>query len=126
MTYRSILFILIFLFISKIQAQNIHPEKDSIKEFTALRIANTPGIDGLLNDEVWKNKPIATNFVMLEPADGNPSRETHPTSVKVVYDDEGIYIAAYMKDNEPNRIMRQFTQRDNIKQYDCPLLVPLS
>jgi hypothetical protein len=118
MTYRSLLFIFIFLYISKNQAQNIHPKKDSIKEFTALRITNPPEIDGLLNDEVWKNKPIATNFVMIEPGDGNPSRETHPTSVKVVYDNEAVYIAAYMKDNEPNRIMRQFTQRDNIEQSD--------
>ena len=118
MTYRSILFIFIFLCISKIQAQNIQPKKDSIKEFTALRITNPPKIDGLLNDEVWKNKPVATNFVMIDPGDGNPSRETHPTSVKVVYDDEAVYFAGYMKDNEPNRILRQFTQRDNIEQSD--------
>ncbi len=118
MTYRSILFIFIFLYITKIQAQNIQPKKDSIKEFTALRITNPPEIDGLLNDEVWKNKPVATNFVMIDPGDGNPSRETHPTSVKIVYDDEAIYIAGYMKDNEPNRILRQFTQRDNIEQSD--------
>jgi len=122
MTYRSLLFIFILLYISKIQAQNIQPKNDSIKEITALRITNLPRIDGLLNDEVWENKPIATNFVMLEPGDGNPSRETHPTKVKVVYDDEGIYIAAYMKDNEPNRIMRQFTQRDNIEQSDFFLI----
>ena len=118
MTYRSILFILILLYISKVQAQNIQPKKDSIKEFTALRITNPPVIDGLLNDEVWRNKPVTTNFVMIEPGDGNPSRETHPTSVKVVYDDEAIYIAGYMNDNEPNRILRQFTQRDNIEQSD--------
>jgi len=122
MIYRSILFIFIFLFISKFQAQNIPPEKDSIKDFTALRITNPPAIDGLLNDEVWKNKPIATNFVMIDPGDGNPSRETHPTSVKVVYDDDAIYIAGYMKDNEPSRIMRQFTQRDNIEQSDFFLI----
>ena len=79
MTYRSFFFIFIFLYISKIQAQNIQLEKDSIKEFTALRITNPPEIDGFLNDEVWENKPIATNFVMIEPGDGNPSRETHPT-----------------------------------------------
>jgi len=122
MTYRSILYIFILLYISKTQAQNISPEKDSIKEFTALRIANPPRIDGLLNDEVWKNKPIATNFVMIEPGDGNPSRETHPTWVKVVYDDEAVYIAAFMKDNEPNRILRQFTQRDNLEQSDFFLM----
>lgn len=118
MTYRSILFIFIFLYISKIQAQNAQLEKDPIKELEALRISNPPEIDGFLNEDVWKNKPIATNFVMLEPGDGNPGRETHPTSVKVVYDDEAVYIAAYMKDNEPGRIMRQFTQRDNIEQSD--------
>jgi len=122
MTYRSIFFIFIFLYISKIQAQNIQPKKDSVKEFTALRITNPPEIDGLLNDELWKNKPLARNFVMIDPGDGNPSRETHPTSVKVLYDDEAIYIAAYMKDNEPNRIMRQFTQRDNIEQSDFFLM----
>ena len=49
MIYRSFLFIFIFFHINKIQAQNIHLEKDSIKEFTALRITNPHEINDFLN-----------------------------------------------------------------------------
>lgn len=88
------------------------------KEYTAQRIDTSPKIDGRLDEDVWQDQSVATNFVMLEPGDGNPSRTTHPTRVKILYDDEAIYIGAYLLDNEPHRIMRQFTQRDEIGQSD--------
>jgi len=105
-----------------LQAQNSLDSKISRKSYQAHRIANAPTIDGLLNDTIWKEVPSATDFVMSEPGNGTPSRTTHPTIVKLAYDDEAIYIAASMKDNKPERILRQFTQRDNIEQSDFFLI----
>ena len=118
MIFKNLLFIGSILFITNLQAQEISSNKYSKKDYSAQRISEAPKINGFLNDPVWEVTSIATNFLMVEPGDGNPGRETHPTQVKIVYDDEAIYIAAYMLDNEPDRILRQFTQRDNIGQAD--------
>ena len=87
------------------------------KSLQAERVQNPPKIDGILNDEAWRNAPVARNFFMIDPGT-SPERATHPTRVKFIYDDEAIYIGAYMKDNEPGRILREFTQRDIIGQSD--------
>ncbi|CAM4135696.1 DUF5916 domain-containing protein [Gillisia limnaea] len=118
MIFKNLVFIASILIFINLKAQDIDPNKLSKKEYSAQRITEAPKINGFLNDPVWEGTPIATNFLMVEPGDGNPSRETHRTQVKIVYDDEAIYIAAYMLVNEPDRILRQFTQRDNIGQAD--------
>jgi len=88
------------------------------KTLVATRITTPPKIDGILNDAVWKNVPIANNFVMFKPGDGNPEPKNQKTEVKVVYDDEAIYFAAYLYDNHPEKIMRQLSDRDNFAQAD--------
>lgn len=110
--------ILLLFFTSYISVPQNTPSFTSKKEYKAVRVTSSPKIDGILDEEVWKDQPVATNFVMVEPGDGNTARETHPTRVKVLYDDEAIYIGAYLIDNEPQRILRQFSQRDDLGQSD--------
>jgi hypothetical protein len=88
--------------------------QDSIpkKNYTIKRTSSPPKIDGVLDDDVWKNAEIATDFVQFRPAIGNTLPEHQKTTVKMAYDDEAIYVAAYLKD-KPENIMRQFTSRDN-------------
>ncbi|MCX2837004.1 DUF5916 domain-containing protein [Salinimicrobium sp. MT39] len=95
--------------------QNELPQK---KIYTATRIEDKPKIDGILDDEIWKDIPEAGNFVMYEPGDSKPSRSTHPSQVKIAYTDEAIYVAAYLYDNEPSKIRREFAQRDNLPTAD--------
>lgn len=87
------------------------------KTLEATRVDSAPVIDGILDDEAWKNLPVARDFYMFEPGN-SPERETHQTRVKMIYDDEAIYFAAYMEDHEPDNILREFTQRDVIGQTD--------
>jgi hypothetical protein len=88
--------------------------QDSIPKKTYnIKRANTPPkIDGILDDEVWQNAEIATDFIQFRPAIGNTLPEHQKTTVKMAYDDEAIYVAAYLKD-KPENIMRQFTIRDD-------------
>lgn len=122
MLLRTILFLLVCTPIFSLQAQNSNSSKNSIKTYETQRLTSPPVIDGVLDDIVWQSIPEATDFVMVQPGDGTPSRTTHPTKVKLAYDDEAIYIAAAMIDNEPERILRQFTQRDNLAQSDFFLI----
>ena len=77
-----------------------------------------PKIDGLLDDDAWKNIQVAKDFVMRRPNNGEKELQTHKTEVKVIYDDEAIYISAMLYDNEPSKIAREFTNRDNFGQAD--------
>lgn len=104
------LFSLFFIITAIGFAQN-QPVK---KEYIATKISKAPKIDGVLDDDVWQNLPEAGDFVMIEPGDGTPERDTHKTKVKVAYTDEAVYVAAYMYDHKPDEILRQFSQRDNI------------
>ena len=107
----SILFIFSFFTIG------LHAQKDR-KEYQTNRIQDPPKIDGIINDKVWNSAEIATDFVMVEPGDGDPIPSSHETSVKVLYDDEAIYIAAILVEESPEKIMKQLTQRDNINQSE--------
>ncbi len=70
-------------------------------------------IDGKFEEEAWKNAAVATDFIMINPDNGKPIAQEKKTEVKVVYNNEGIYIAASLFDNEPNRILKELTSRDN-------------
>jgi hypothetical protein len=70
-------------------------------------------IDGKLNEAIWKNTDIATDFVYLFPENGKDVPKNLDTQVKVLYDNTAIYIGAYLKDDEPNKITKELTQRDN-------------
>ena len=85
------------------------------KEYQAIKIDDVPKIDGVLDDAIWTTLPEMGNFVMMNPEDGTPEKDTHRTKVKLAYTDEAIYVAAYMYDNDPNAILKQFSQRDNLR-----------
>ena len=87
------------------------------KTYQIKRTEIAPKIDGVLDDIAWNDAQIATNFTEFRPDLGDlPSKEKR-TEVKMTYDDAGIYIAAYCYDN-PEDILKQFTQRDNFGQSD--------
>jgi len=90
--------------------------QDSIKhkEYNTTKITEIPKVDGILDDPIWSSLPELGDFTMFNPEDGTPEPETHKTKVKIGYTDDAIYIAAYMYDNEPDKILRQFSQRDQL------------
>ncbi|WP_281297368.1 DUF5916 domain-containing protein [Flavobacterium limnophilum] len=69
-------------------------------------------IDGKSNEETWKSAPIATDFVMYEPDNGKPISDSKKTEVKILYDNTAIYVLAILRDEEPNKISKELTNRD--------------
>lgn len=88
------------------------------KKLPATRISSTPKIDADLNDVVWKEVPAADNFIELRPENGKVTTKEHATEVKLAYDDNAIYISAKMLAPEPEKIPKEFTNRDNIGNAD--------
>lgn len=70
-------------------------------------------IDGNFDEEIWKTSSIATDFLMIAPDNGKPIAKEKATEVKIVYDNDAIYVAAILYDNEPSKIAKELTLRDN-------------
>ncbi len=83
------------------------------KNVVTKRVTKAPKIDGVLDDDAWFGVDIAKDFVMFRPETGTPEKKNKRTEVKIVYDDEAIYFAAYCYDDKPDEIPKQFATRDN-------------
>ncbi len=81
------------------------------------RTNQAPKIDGVLDDTVWQNAEAATDFIQFRPEMGVTLQPYQKTQVKITYDDQAIYVGAYLKD-KPEDIQKQFTSRDNFGQSD--------
>lgn len=101
-----------------ILSQNTATDSISRKKTTAVKINQSPKIDGILDEEVWQNAPSAANFIERRPNNGKPAVESLKSEVKILYDDTGIYFGAVLFDNEPSKIAKELTERDNIENDD--------
>lgn len=81
----------------------------------ALRSAPV-SIDGKLDDPAWQQAEAATGFVQKSPIEGRPAQ--HDTEVRVLYDDDAIFVGARMYDPEPGTIARQLVRRDDMGTAD--------
>ncbi|MFB9078860.1 DUF5916 domain-containing protein [Flavobacterium procerum] len=75
-------------------------------------------IDGKLNEPIWETATTASNFVTYEPDNGKPEPENQKTTIKILYDNDAIYIGAMMYDDEPHKILKEISQRDNFGTAD--------
>jgi hypothetical protein len=69
-----------------------------------------PIIDGRLGDAVWAAAEPVTDFLQSEPLEGMPP--TQPTAIRILYDDDALYIGCMMFDSAPERIGRRLARRD--------------
>lgn len=113
MKIHFIFFIVVFFSISSMLGQ----EEKNKKTLHIVRTENPPKIDGILNDDAWKNAEEAKDFTEFRPKMGVKDSTEIKTIVKVTYDDNAIYFGAYLHD-DPSKIMRQLTTRDNFGQSD--------
>ncbi|PBI91536.1 hypothetical protein BSF41_11350 [Flavobacterium sp. ACN2] len=88
------------------------------KSIQAQVTSHTISIDGKLDEPAWENVPVATDFIMLEPDNGKAIPHEKRTEVKVLYNNDAIYIAAMMYDDEPSKILKEISQRDNFGTAD--------
>lgn len=70
-------------------------------------------VDGHFDEPIWEFAPIASDFVMFSPDNGKPVNPAHRTEVQVAYNDDAVYIAAKLYDDEPGKILHEITARDN-------------
>lgn len=110
MFIRLLIFSFFFIHCLSVKAQEkktLHIERTEIP----------PKIDGVLNDDIWRTADQAKDFIQYRPEMGLSLKPFQSTVVKMTYDDQAIYVAAYLKDM-PENIQKQINQRDNFGQQD--------
>ena len=107
-----------FFFLLPLLFAIVSNSQENKKNLRSVRISKAPVIDGVLDDDAWVNADVAKDFVMFRPSSGTPERENQKTEVRVVYDDEAIYFGAYLYDDKPDEIPKQFANRDNFGACD--------
>jgi hypothetical protein len=83
---------------------------------TAVRVAGAPKIDGNLDDAVWATAPIATDFRRDVPSDGKPAAEN--SEIRVVYDNNAMYIGARLYNRDRARVSRRLSRRDSFSVFN--------
>lgn len=83
------------------------------KSLKASPVQGEMTIDGNLDEPIWKTASAANDFYMFAPDNGKLIGKDKETNVKVLYDNEAIYIGATLYDDEPNKILKEITKRDD-------------
>ncbi len=87
--------------------QNLDPSDYMLE---AKRVSSAIQVDGHLDEAAWRQADIANDFFQLEPAEGVPA--THPTEVRVLYDDRNLYVGFICYEPHPEHIMAPDMKRD--------------
>lgn len=76
----------------------------------AVRTAVAPRIDGRVDEEAWAGAELFTDFVQSQPSPGRMATER--SEVRVLYDDDNLYIGAVLYDSHPGEYVIQSLERD--------------
>ncbi len=73
-------------------------------------------IDGVLSEASWSVAVPVTDFTQREPNEG--AAATERTDVRVLYDNDAVYVGARLYDRSPDSVMAQLARRDRIVSAD--------
>ena len=77
----------------------------------AARVQGSVEIDGRLSEPAWAAAEPFTEFQQRSPHEGAPA--TLRTEVRVLYDDDAIYVGARLLDTAPDSILARLARRDD-------------
>jgi hypothetical protein len=73
-------------------------------------------IDGILSEDLWSRAAPVDDLLQREPLEGVPASER--TEVRVLFDDDALYVAVLAYDSEPDRVVGRILQRDRLMEPD--------
>ncbi|MEM0997377.1 MAG: DUF5916 domain-containing protein [Bacteroidota bacterium] len=91
-------------------AAALHANTPKVKAVGAARTAESPVMDGRLDEAIWRRAPVATDFVQTQPVNGAPASQK--SEVRVLYNDQSVFIGAMLYDTAPDSILQQLSKRD--------------
>lgn len=78
-------------------AQVPEPDSTTRRSLVARRIHEPLRIDGRLDEAAWRLAPVATAFTQVRPDYVATTR--YPSEVRILYDDEHLYVGAFNRDS---------------------------
>lgn len=88
----------------------------AVRSLQAYKLSEAIKVDGSLDEAAWANADIATDFTQNAPVPW--AAPAQKTVVRVLYDDDALYIGALLYDTAPDSILSQLTDRDNLGNTD--------
>ena len=82
----------------------------AVRVMRATRTSTSINIDGKLNEPAWSSAVPASDFTQSYPKIG--AAPTDPSEVRVLYDDDALYVGVRMFDTHPDSIAAQLARRD--------------
>lgn len=92
------------------------------RELTATRATGPITLDGVLDEIAWSPAPVASGFIQNEPREGQAA--TFDTDVRVLYDDDALYVGVFAHDTSPADLVVSDLKKDfNTAAGDAFLVV---
>ncbi len=82
--------------IEEAEAQETFPPPTTPLVMEALRVDTPPEVDGILDDGVWLQAPVARQFRQMEPDQGMDA--PLDTEVRILFDETHLYVGALLRD----------------------------
>lgn len=108
LTFFGLLFLVIFT-----NAQAPAP-----KQLPAKRTNKPVKIDGLIDDDAWKDASVMTDLIEFRPKVGDKENHANRTVTYLMYNDEGIYFGGYCYEKTKDSIARELAGRDGFGTND--------
>jgi hypothetical protein len=85
-------------------------------EVRVVRVPSPLTVDGNLSEPAWQAAPVIGGFKQRDPNEGADASQ--PTEVRLLFDDEALYVGARMHDSQPDSIVAQLARRDGGNRSD--------
>ncbi|MCP5112620.1 MAG: carbohydrate binding family 9 domain-containing protein, partial [bacterium] len=86
------------------------------RQASVSRVIEGVRVDGVLDDDIWREAQAIGDFVQAEPHAGQPP--TEPTDVRLAFSDDALYIGIRCFDSVPKSIMATEMVRDARLYFD--------
>jgi len=100
----------IFLFVTALYGEINYEAARLERRLKAVRTAERVTVDGRLDEPAWSQAPVAAGFIQNDPRPDDPASEK--TEVRVLYDNENLYIGVYAYDSETGRLIISDLSKD--------------
>ncbi len=88
------------------------------KTLAIKKITTIVKIDGVLDEDAWKNTPVADKFIALRPVPFLAENPDNATQIYFLYDNEGIYVGGYCHEKTKDSISHELVGRDGFGNND--------
>src|SRR5512133_2800162 len=105
--------LMVTLLASGISAQtNGTQAAEGKKQYKATAITSAPAIDGVLDEQIWRQGSWVDDFTQNEPYNGRKASQR--TEFSVLYDNDNMYVGIKAFDTSPDSIVNRLTTRDQV------------